>query len=770
MKIPLNVLILEDNRNDALLMVHELDKAGYDPKWVCVEKKNNYLKELKKQPDLILADFSLPQYDAFKALEAVKAQDLEIPFIVVTGSISEETAVKFIKDGAADYLLKDRLARLGSAVQQALDEKRLKEEKSRTEKALGESEAKYRSLFEESGEAIFMTNVEGEVLDFNSAMTDLLGFSREEILNKNARDFYKNAKERDLVVKQMMSQEVARNIEVELQRKDGVLVYGLITSRLIRDKDGEIIGFHGILRDITERKRGQKELETIVTVNAALRTAPNRAVMLPIILELMQDIGNAKGAALALDNPSSSGILLEASSGAWATWKDKHLLPEEKISLDVYTTNKIFTSENSSEETRFKDPVIFNNLRYMVCFPLVSRDQPIGVLWIGSDEVFTEESLGLIRVISNIAANAINRITLYENNLRALQESRTIAKIGRLLNANLDLEKLFQLIVDATIDIIPDSNRAIIHLFDEKNKRLHPVAISFANKENSRDIDFPKIQVTPDGEFDFSDLRKVDLESAHLSRGKGIAGRVIDEGKTISVQDTQADSRHLQTNYKSDHRSMVVAPILSAKRRMGTISVLSTEPYTFTPADEYLLENLCVQVTIAIENTRLLEAERIQRELVEAQAQISALMNQSLELEDVLDQILDHTIRVFSFRAANIQLIEDDHIKLVGHKGYEVSNMDMEKYDLPPRDLAGIMYRTGKKIIISDTANDPRWNPEMSFDWVRSYAGIPLKVGDKIIGILDVDSEKSNFITDDVVQRLESFANDAAAAVYNASL
>ena len=656
-----------------------------------------------------------------------------------------------------------------------MDERRLKEEKNKTEKALEESEAKYRSLFEESGEAIFLTDADTKILELNQTLADLLGFSKNEILGKEASTFFKNQDDWKIVVNRVRGQDIIRNIEVELQRKEGQIINGLVTIKVTRNDQGKAINLHGILRDITERKRGQRELEIIVTANAALRTAPDRASMLTIILDLIQDVGNAKGSALALHNIVSNELLIESAGGVWTDWKDKHMLPEEEISKAVYKSGELFRSDGIEKETRLTKPEIFKDISTIICLPLTTREQNIGILWIGSDEVITEDMLELIRVIMNIAANAIFRATLHENNIRALQESRTIANIGRLLNSNLDLEIIFQLIVDATIDIIPDSNRAIIHLFDEKNKRLHPVAISYVDKEAARDFDFPKIQVTPDGEFDFSDLREADLESAHMSRGKGIAGRVIDEGKTLNVQDTQSDSRHLHTGYKSDYRSMVVAPIQNADKRLGTISVLSNEPFTFTPTDEDLLENLCVQVTTAIENTRLLEAERIQRELVEAQAQISALMNQSLELEEVLDQILEHTLRVFSFKAANIQLVEDDKIKLARHKGYEVSDQEMEKYDLflselPAEDLVGIMYRTGEKIIISDTSNDPRWNPEMSFDWVKSYAGIPLKVGDWIIGFLDVDSDKPNFITDTVVQRLESFANDAANAVYNASL
>jgi len=776
MASPLKVLILEDNQNDALLMVHELEEAGYDLDWECVEKEKDYIKGIAKHPDLILADFALPQFDALEALKSLKDQSLDIPLIVVTGSISEETAVRCIKAGAADYLIKDRLARLGNAVQQALDDKHLREEKQTAERALKQSEKRYRELFEGVPVGLYRSTPDGGILDINNALVDIFGYpDKEMLINAGAAASYLDPTDYKKWQKEIEKMDTALNYVHQLRRYDGSLFWAEESTRVFRDENGNVSFYEGNVVDITERIDRQHELETIVTVDAALRTAPNITAMLPIILDLFQDISNAKGTALALFNSARNELLIEAANGVWDDWKENRRLPEEEISGEVFNNGKMVSFENVQESSRFQTLEIFKGLTAFACIPLIIRKQVIGTLWIGSDEAIGEQTLDLILVVSNIAANAIHRTTLYENNIRVLLESRAISSIGRNLNENLDLEKIFQLIVNATTDIIPNSNRAIIHLFNEKNMRLHPVAISYANKKGAPKINFPKMQVTPHGEFDFDVLGEIDKRAAHMSRGKGIAGRVIDEGIIINVKDTLSDSRYLQAASNTDIRSMVVVPIQNPTKRLGTISVLSSEPFTFTTADEDLLENLCIQATTAIENARRLEAERLQREMAEALAEISALINKSLELGEVLDQILDHTLRVFSVKAANILLIEGDNLKLAGHKGYAASNEDMEKYnrsipDLSKEDLIGIMYRNGERIIISDTATHPRWNPEMSFEWVRSYAGIPLKVGDEIIGFLIVDSDKPNFMTDDVVQRLEIFANDAATAVQNARL
>ena len=112
MTTPLRVLILEDRPADAELMLHELRRAGFEPDWQRAETEVEYRAALDPTLDVILVDYNLPQFDATRALKLVQERGLDIPFVIVTGSISEEVAVDAMKSGATDYLLKDRLSRL----------------------------------------------------------------------------------------------------------------------------------------------------------------------------------------------------------------------------------------------------------------------------------------------------------------------------------------------------------------------------------------------------------------------------------------------------------------------------------------------------------------------------------------------------------------------------------------------------------------------------------------------------------------------------------
>lgn len=138
----MHVLILEDRPEDAELMAHQLKQNGPTLSWSRVETEAEYRQCLQTEPapDVILADYSLPHFGALRALELLQARGLDIPFIVITGSVREEDAVACMKLGASDYLLKDRLTRLGPAVESALKQKEIRSKAIQEERlrALGQ--------------------------------------------------------------------------------------------------------------------------------------------------------------------------------------------------------------------------------------------------------------------------------------------------------------------------------------------------------------------------------------------------------------------------------------------------------------------------------------------------------------------------------------------------------------------------------------------------------------------------------------------------------
>lgn len=263
MSVSLNVLVLEDRSDDAELMVHELHRAGFDPEWERVETESDYLAHLDPELDVILADYTLPQFDALRALHLLQAQDLDVPLIVVAGSVSEEVAVACMKEGAADYLLKDRLARLGEAVRHALNERRLRQEKRQAQAALRRSEERFRRLAENAPDIIFRYQIfpELRVEYINPAAAKITGYPPEAFY-KNPDLLYELIHPEDRVwLSRLLDGKLADlPVVVRFRHKDGTIRWVERRSVLVHDEEGKPVALEGIMRDITERKQAEEAL------------------------------------------------------------------------------------------------------------------------------------------------------------------------------------------------------------------------------------------------------------------------------------------------------------------------------------------------------------------------------------------------------------------------------------------------------------------------------------------------------------------------------
>lgn len=187
----LRILNLEDNPSDA-----ELNEATLAEHWpncqlIRVSSRETYVAALaQKGMDVILSDYSLPGFDGQSALVLARDQCPQIPFLFVSGTIGEEAAIEALRNGATDYVLKHRLARLVPAVNRALREAEERAELRRAEESMRQSEHKYRELFECLGDAAFLADERsGKIIDTNRRAVELLGCAREEIVGCRQSEF-----------------------------------------------------------------------------------------------------------------------------------------------------------------------------------------------------------------------------------------------------------------------------------------------------------------------------------------------------------------------------------------------------------------------------------------------------------------------------------------------------------------------------------------------------------------------------------------------------
>lgn len=190
MSLPLRVLIVEDSEDDMLLMLRELRRGDYAVDFVRVETSDAMQSALAEKPwDIVIADYSLPSFSAPKALQLLQDLNLDLPFIIVSGKIGEETAVAAMKAGAHDYLIKGNLTRLVPAVARELREVMERQKRHSAEQALRGSEERYRLLFESNPKPMWVFDPETSAfLAVNRAAIAHYGYSKDEFLSMTLAD------------------------------------------------------------------------------------------------------------------------------------------------------------------------------------------------------------------------------------------------------------------------------------------------------------------------------------------------------------------------------------------------------------------------------------------------------------------------------------------------------------------------------------------------------------------------------------------------------
>ncbi|MEP6495898.1 MAG: response regulator [bacterium] len=260
---PLRVLLVEDSPTDAKLILHEL-KRSYDViESQRVETASDMRTALAAASwDLVLCDWSMPQFNALGALQVLRSSGLDIPFIIVSGTVGEDTAVEGMRNGAQDYVLKNGLARLTPAIARELRERRSRDSRRQTEESLRVSEVRFSRLAESGIIAICVTETSGIVREANSAYLSIIGYTPEDLAA--GRIDWSNMTPPEWIhtdetaLAALRETGVARPWEKELFKKDGHRVPVLLGAAMLDDR--MIIAF---MADLTERRRTEEALRRV---------------------------------------------------------------------------------------------------------------------------------------------------------------------------------------------------------------------------------------------------------------------------------------------------------------------------------------------------------------------------------------------------------------------------------------------------------------------------------------------------------------------------
>jgi PAS domain S-box-containing protein len=261
----LKILMVEDIPSDAELILREIKKSKIRFTERIVDTREDYVMAINNfHPDIILSDYSLPSFDGMSALSIAKEMVPTIPFILVTGSLNEETAVEVMKAGADDYVIKEHIARLGTAIKKAIEKMEMIRINIQAEEKLAWEQYLNKTFIENIPDSIYIKDLESRFIRINKTMTELFRLDDPLLaLGKSDHDFFKreHAQEAYKDEQEIISTGIPIIGKEEIETwPDRPPTWVSTTKMPLRDTNGNIIGTFGISRDITERKRVEAEL------------------------------------------------------------------------------------------------------------------------------------------------------------------------------------------------------------------------------------------------------------------------------------------------------------------------------------------------------------------------------------------------------------------------------------------------------------------------------------------------------------------------------
>jgi PAS domain S-box-containing protein len=356
-----------------------------------------------------------------------------------------------------------------------------------------------------------------------------------------------------------------------------------------------------------------------------------------------------------------------------------------------------------------------------------------------------------LELFANQAAIAMENAYLLADLQQRLNNLTLFNEVGRSISAKLELDSLLSTVLNAACEMV-GSDHATIFLHDPADGKFTP----------ARTVGF--------------DLNAI----SHLRFGvnEGLVGQVIADPRPLLVLDVEEDPHYVRNDNVATFRSMILAPLSVAGQLIGVLTADKPTPNSFTNTDLVVLSTLADQAVVAIDNARLLEAERDQRSLAEALRDLSTGLSSTLNVDGVLDRMLTEVGRVVPHDAANIMLIEEPggQAQVVRSRGYDRIEPGLTAavmtLRLPVQDTPNLreVAESGRPVIISDTSRYAGWVVTPQTAWVQSYLCGPLRIRDQVVGFFNMDSSTPGFFTPAHAERLTAFAAQAGVAIENARL
>jgi PAS domain S-box-containing protein len=358
----------------------------------------------------------------------------------------------------------------------------------------------------------------------------------------------------------------------------------------------------------------------------------------------------------------------------------------------------------------------------------------------------------ILRLNAALSERAEENARLYEAEHKQRELAETLAKIGRALSEteHIGIKTVLQLIVKSAKELISTSEKAVIHLLDEERKIL--VAEAVIGYDEAADANWQLAKIRPN---------------------EGVAGLVLVSGEVINIADVRTDSRFLLQGTPPAYRSLMVAPVQSGQRKLGTISVQSSLVGAFTEEDSRLLSALGTQAAIALENAHLLESTQTALKEANALYRINQGLVVSLDPQELLEDVVELLQKNFGYYHVQIYVVDPETEDFIMRAGSGEIGRQLKEQGYRLRAGEGIVGYTAE-------TDEPFFTNDVDeiFTFVRnpllpdtkSELAVPVKVDGQILGLLDIHQIPPRILTQHDIQLVSAVAGQLAVALQKANL
>jgi PAS domain S-box-containing protein len=773
MLTPLRILILEDSLTDTELMLNELRSSGLKLEWQRVETEPDYLTQLDRGWDVILADYSMPQFSAMRALRLLQQHGLDIPFIVVTGSISEEVAVETMKQGAADYLLKDRLTRLGQAVTHAVQDKKLRDEKQQAKAALQASEKRFQRLADNAQDIIYryhFTPTRGFEY-ISPAVTAITGYTPEEYYADPDLIFKIIVHEDNLRLLQqwVTGKKLAQSAVLCWARKDGMVVWTEHSNVPIYDETGNLIAVEGIARDVTNRKqveeaqRQQAERERLVAeIAQRIRQSLDLEEILSTTVKEVQQFLQADRVIIYRFQPDWSGVVvMESVATNWMSILGRTI--EDPCFRESYiphyrqggvsATDDIHTADLGQCHL---DLLAQFQVRANLAAPILQGERLWGLLvahQCSGPRHWKPLEISLLNQLATQAAIAIQQAQLFNQVQQQAQRETIINQIVQTMRSTLVLDNVLQTTVDSLNEALEVSQCLIFQPNSEKQMRAHHIS--------KASTDWEKLIGSPCELFDYY--------KDTLTQGNQVSVCGVNQ---TSASEVQAAARRFGT------RAFLLTPLIYQQEYLGGIGLQQRDRDRQWTAEEMnLVRAIADQCAIAIQQAQLFNQVRYQAQREQLLNQISQALNSSLDPKHILQEIVNLVGKSFSIDRATIFSIDTEQIRILhewraSDQVISVMNWQAsieEHLDLLDPASPASFHRVFHAPNYAKAPLTPVRSERIQQAQVLSALRVPIFIRDRLFGGLSLHTTTTHrTFTEDEIHLLQRIADQAAIALYNA--